>query len=213
MPIRGRNIQERTSNNNNDKSFTRDQTERSTHEPNFEMVVEKQKPLSDAHSRLREQLAAHRREDKELRGEVRKRQDLVNGISQFLDTLNEEELIGLIGENKMFSKDGVLSSKEELNKQSDLLDYLQQQKDILDGVKQTQQETGRYVQLLTSLVTGINPNQQQQKGSESTQYIQNLGQQRRQNRMLEVLERVEQQMQEERAIEELHRLKDIFCDA
>ena len=59
MPIRGRNIQERTSNNSNDKSFTRDQTERSTREPNLETVVEKQKPLSDSHSRLREQLAAH----------------------------------------------------------------------------------------------------------------------------------------------------------
>ena len=83
-------------------------------------------------------------------------------------------------------------------------------KDILDSVKQTQQETGRCVQLLTSLVTGINPNQQQQKGSESTKYIQNLGQQRRQNRMLEVLERVEQQMQDERAIEELQILKDML---
>ena len=110
----------------------------------------------------------------------------------------------------MSSKDGVSSSKEEKNKQSDLLDFLQQQKDILDSVKQTQQETGRYVQLLTSLVMGINPNQQQQKRSESTQYIQNLGQQRRQNRMLDVLERVEQQMQEERAIEELNRLRDML---
>ena len=81
---------------------------------------------------------------------------------------------------------------------------------ILDSVKQTQRETGRYVQLLTSLVTGINLNQQQQKGSESTQYIQNLGQQRTQNRMLEVLEPVEQQMQEERAIEEIHRLKEML---
>ena len=90
MPIRGRNIHERTSNNSNDKSFTGDQTERSTRKPNLEMLVEKQKPLSDAHSRLREQLAAHRQEDKKLTGEVRMRQDLVNGISQFLDTLNEE---------------------------------------------------------------------------------------------------------------------------
>ena len=100
--------------------------------------------------------------------------------------------------------------KKKKNKQSDLLDYVQQQKDILDSVKQTQQETGRYVQLLTSLVTGINPNQQQKKGLESTQCIQNLGQQRRQNRMVEVLEPVEEQMQEERAIEELHRLKDML---
>ena len=144
MPIRGRNIQGRTSNNTNDKSFTRDQTERSTGEPNLEMVVEKQKPLSDAHSRLREQLAAHRREDKKLRGEVRKRQDLVNRISQFLATLNEEELIGLIGENKMSSKDGVSSSKEEKNKQSDLLDYLQQQKDILDSVRHNRKRVDTY---------------------------------------------------------------------